>query len=128
TNRETIGVKWEDLDKAAIDQLKKGKVALLMNTCLSPSTQAVVDEFAAASGAKVYVYDDVPYETLAAGQKASYGQSCVPHYRLEHAKYIVAINNDFLGTWLTPIAFQHDFAKGRRASADMSKLVVFEPL
>lgn len=128
TNRETVGLKWEELDKAVVDQLKKGKVGLLMSTCLSPTTQELVSEFASASGAKLYRYDDISYDSHAAAQKASYGQEIIPSYRLDKAKYIVAINNDFLGTWLTPVAFNRGFSEKRRDIEDMNKLVVFEPL
>lgn len=119
-------VSWEDLDKAVVEQLKKGKVALLAATCLSPSTQALVDDFASGFLAKTYQYDDVSYEALVKAQKASYGQASLPRYHVERAKYILAVNNDFLGTWLTPTHFQRQFGKGRRASEGMNKLVVFE--
>jgi MoCo/4Fe-4S cofactor protein with predicted Tat translocation signal len=128
SNHETIGVKWEDLDKAVGEQLAKGKVALLMNTSLSPSTQALVEEFSTGLGAKVYQHDDISYASHSDAQKTSYGQTAIPRYHIDQAKYIVAINNDFLGTWLTPIAFNRQFAKGRKADAGMNKLVVFEPL
>lgn len=128
TNHETINVKWDDLDKAVVEQLKKGKVALLSSTCLSPSTVALTEEFVTATGGKVYSYDDISYASLGLAQKSSYGQDGLPGYRLDQAKYIVAINNDFLGTWLTPVTFQRQFAAGRKVSANMNKLVVFEPL
>jgi molybdopterin-containing oxidoreductase family iron-sulfur binding subunit len=128
TNHETVGVSWENLDKAVIEQLKKGKVAVLTSTIQSPSTQALVNEFAAGFGAKLYQYDDVSYDSVSAGQKASYGQDGLPRYNVEKARYIVAVNNDFLGTWLTPTAFNRQFAIGRKANAQMNKLVVFEPL
>lgn len=129
SNFQAVGVKWEDLDKAVVDQLKKGKVALLTGSTLSPTTQSLVEEFASASGAKVYAYDDLSYATTAAAQKASFGGSeTLPHYRVDQAKYIVAINNDFLGTWLQPVAFQRQFAARRKPNGEMNKLVVFESL
>lgn len=128
SSHETSPVKWEDLDKAVVAQLKKGKVALLTNSHLSPTTQMVIDDFAGAYGAKVYRYDDIGYESLAASQKASYGQSGLPRYHIEKAKYIVAVNNDFLGTWMSPVMFTKQFVDGRRANENMNKLVVFESL
>ena len=128
TNYQAVGVKWEDLDQAVVEQLKKGKVAVLTNTILSPSTQALLEEFAGATGAQLYTYDDVSYASTAMAQKASYGVESLPQYRVDQAKYIVAINNDFLGTWLQPVAYQKQFAKGRKADGQMNKLVVFESL
>jgi MoCo/4Fe-4S cofactor protein with predicted Tat translocation signal len=128
SNFETIGAKWEDLDKVVVEQMKKGKVAVLMAANLSPSTHALMDEFTGAFGAKVYQYDDLCYSSLSEAQKASYGTEVIPRYRIDQAKYIVAINNDFLGTWLTPISFQRQFGAARKANAEMNKLVVIEPL
>jgi len=128
SNHETINIKWEDLDKAVIDQLKKGKVAVLTSTVFSPTTNTLMEEFLGACGGKQYVYDDLSYADLAAAQKASFGSETLPNYHLDKAKYIVAINNDFLGTWLTPVKFNRQFAAGRKASENMNKLVVFESL
>ncbi len=128
TNRETINVKWDALDTAVVEQLKKGKVALLMGSQLSPTTQMLVSQFADATGAKLYGHDDISYDTVLDAAQASYGQRALPRYRFDQAKYIVAVNNDFLGTWLTPTHFQKQFGQGRRDKANMNKLVVFESL
>jgi molybdopterin-containing oxidoreductase family iron-sulfur binding subunit len=128
SNHEFAAVKWEDLDTAVIAQLKKGKVALLVNSHLSPTTQMLIDDFAGSYGAKTYRYDDIGYESVAASQKASYGQSGLPRYHIEKAKYIVAVNNDFLGTWMAPVMFTRQFVEGRKADENMNKLVVFESL
>ena len=128
TNREIVGLKWETLDQAVVDQLKKGKAALVMSTCLSPSTQTLVDDFANAYNVKVYRYDDISYDALRAAQKASYGQEGLPNYHFDRARYVFAVNNDFMGTWLTPTRFQAQFMKARKKSAEMNKLVVVESL
>ncbi|NJL24123.1 MAG: TAT-variant-translocated molybdopterin oxidoreductase [Calothrix sp. SM1_5_4] len=128
SNRETVGVKWEDLDTAVVEQLQKGKVALLTSTVMSPTTQALMDEFSGAFGAKVYRYDDVGYDAVTEAQKASYGQSALPLYHLDRAKYIVSVNNDFMGTWLTPTSLQQQFMQQRRKLPESNKLVVFESL
>lgn len=128
SNFETINVKWEDLDKAVTAELSKGKVGLVVNTHLSPTTQSLIDDFAGTYGAKVYRYDDLSYDSVVEGQKASYGQAALPGYQFEKAKYILAINNDFLGTWMTPTFFARQFSAGRKADKDMNKLVVIESL
>jgi molybdopterin-containing oxidoreductase family iron-sulfur binding subunit len=126
TNREIINIKWEDLDKQVSEQLAKGKVAILTANTMSPTTNALMDEFASAFGGKVYQYNDVGYDSLIEANKASYGSASIPRYHVEKAKVIVAINNDFLGTWLTPTAFTREFALRRKKTDDMNKLVVFE--
>jgi MoCo/4Fe-4S cofactor protein with predicted Tat translocation signal len=129
TNRETINAKWDDLDKNVVEQLNKGKVAVLTYNHASPTTQVLMEEFAGAFGGKIYQYDDVSYASLMEAQKASYGSAAIPRYRIEKAKVIVAINNDFLGTWVAPVTHQRQFASGRKKSTEgINKLVVFESL
>ncbi len=128
TNRETIGIAWEKLDEEVSAQLKKGKVAVLTNTLMSPSTRKLVNEFTTGFSAKHYVYDDIGFESIIEGQQRAYGQASLPRLRVDRARYILSVNCDFLGTWLTPTTFQRQFAKGRKASAEMNKLVVVEPL
>jgi molybdopterin-containing oxidoreductase family iron-sulfur binding subunit len=129
TNRETVGVAWENLDKAVIPQLQKGGVAVLTGSHYSPSTQAVMDEFAGAFDAKFYKCDDVAYCSFTSAQKDSYGDQGMPDYRFDRAKMVVAINNDFLGTWLNPVRFTRDFMSRRKKGGEaFNKLVVFESL
>lgn len=128
TNRETIGVKWEALDQEVSAQLAKGKSALLSGSNYSPSTKSLVSEFAEAFGTKVLFFDDLDLSYIREGQKVSYGKAVVPRYKIDKARMIVAVNNDFLGTWLTPVTFQREFMAGRQPGADMNKLVVFESL
>jgi molybdopterin-containing oxidoreductase family iron-sulfur binding subunit len=128
TNRETISIAWDKLDKEVVPQLKKGGVAVLSASSFSPSTRALMGEFASAYGAKIYNYDDISYEHVREGAKACFGRDAIPVINADKAKVIVAINNDFLGTWLTPVHFQRSFMKGRKPGADMNKLIVLESL
>ena len=128
TNNESVNMTWEKMDEELVAHFQKGKVALLTSSIPSPSIQAVMDGFKKQTGAKSYVYDEIGYDDVREGQKLSYGQSGIPEYRIDKAKYILAVNNDFLGTWMTPVAFQKQFAQGRKPNQDMSKLVVVESL
>lgn len=126
TNRETVNVKWEDLDTKVVEQLKKGKVVVLTGALSSPSTRAVVGDFAKAFGARHVAWEVFNHEDIRAGQKASYGEAIVPQYRFDKAKMIISIDADFLGSWLTPVAFSRQFAMGRKDIKNMSKLVSFD--
>lgn len=128
TNKETVGLAWDKLDEEVVETLKKGKVAILSSTISSPSTRDLISNFSSAVGAKTYTFDEINYDAIAEGQKLSYGQALIPNYQIDKAKYILAVNNDFLGTWLTPVVFQAQFAKGRKNAKEMSKLVVVESL
>lgn len=126
TNRDTVATTWEDADKAVVEQLKKGGVAILSSSLAGPSTKKVFGEFASAFGAEHYVWDSVGLEATREGQKASYGDDVVPNYRLDRAQLIISIDTDFLGTWLMPTAFSKQFADGRRNPKTMNQLVTFE--
>lgn len=126
TNRETIGVQWEALDSAVVEQLKKGGVAVLSATNFSPTTKELMEEFTSAFNAKTFVHDDISYASLLEGNKGSFGQATFPLYDFSKAQVVVAINNDFLGTWLAPTVQQRQFMEARKPGKQMNKLVVFE--
>lgn len=128
TNNQSVGIAWEKLDEEVVAQLKKGKVAILTSTIASPATKDLVDSFASQTGAQTYTFDELNYESLREGQRLSYGEGVVPNYRVDKAKYILAVNNDFLGTWMAPTVFQRLFAIGRKPGPGMNKLVVVESL
>lgn len=126
TNKDTIGIKWDNLDDKVVAQLKKGGVVVLTGNLASPSTRAVVSDFAQAFKADHVSWEPLANEEVREGQKASYGEALIPQYRFDKAKMIVSIDADFLGTWLNPTAFNHQFANGRRDPKKISKLVSFD--
>ncbi|WP_413294279.1 TAT-variant-translocated molybdopterin oxidoreductase [Bdellovibrio sp. HCB185ZH] len=126
SNSQLIDVKWEELDKKVSEQLVKGGVVVLSGPISSPSTRAVVSDFAQGFKAKTVVWDAFAHEEIRDGQKASYGEEVVPQYWFDKAKMIVSIDADFLGTWLNPTAFTHQFTQGRKDIKNMSRLVSFD--
>lgn len=129
TNKETISAKWEDLDPKVVEELKKGGVALLTSTLPSPSSRAVIADFQKTFGAARWVqYDSIPVDAITEAQKHSYGaaHSGLPRYRFDNAAYVVAIDADFLGTYLSPTEFTRQWSKRRKPGADMSRMVAFE--
>lgn len=126
TNRDTISATWESIDEAVGAQLKKGGVVVLTGAVASPSIRAVIGDFTQAFGAKHVAWEPLAHEEIRDGQKASYGEAVVPSYRFDKANLIVSIDADFLGTWLQPVAFTHQFSSNRKANREMSRLVVFD--
>lgn len=126
TNKDTIHVSWDDLDKAVSEQLKKGSVAVLTGTLSSPATRSVVSEFCQAFRAEHVVWEPLSYEEIREGQKRSYGDDVVPGYRFDQAQMVVSIDADFLGTWIAPTTFTKQFSKSRKDLSKMSRLVVFD--
>ena len=128
TNKETINVSFEELDKILPEEFKKGGAALLTNRIPSPSSQKLMKSFQSVFNAKHYVWEPLSREDLAESQRISYGTKLAPSYNLSKAQFIFSLNCDFLGTYLSPAEFQKQFAKSRRPDKQMSKLVILEPL
>ncbi|MEK2690598.1 TAT-variant-translocated molybdopterin oxidoreductase [Bdellovibrio sp. GT3] len=126
SNSQIIDVKWEELDKKVVEQLAKGGVAILSGPIASPSTRAVVSDFAQGFKAKTVVWDAFAHEEIRDGQKASYGDDVVPQYWFDKAKMIVSVEADFLGTWINPTAYTHQFTQGRKDIKNMSRMVSFD--
>lgn len=126
TNKETVNISWEDLDKKVVEEIKKGSVHVLTGNISSPATQAVVSDFCKAFGAEQTVWEPLASDDILEGQKKSYGEAVVPHFRFDLAKTIVSIDADFLGTWLTPVAFTRQFAAGRKNPSSMSRMISFD--
>jgi MoCo/4Fe-4S cofactor protein with predicted Tat translocation signal len=109
-----------------------GVVVLLTNTITSPTTKQVIGEFLAKyPGSKHVQYDADSYSGLLLANEATYGKKSIPSYRFDEAKVIVSLGADFLGTWLSPIEFARQYAKGRKIdekNPDISKHYQFESL
>ncbi len=119
---------WEKLDEAVMSSIKEGSVGLLTGSISSPSTNRLIRSFTDHFSAKHYLCDVMGADDVIEGQNLSFGDDVLPSFRFDKAKIIVSIGADFLGTWLAPEKFSHLFSKGRKADADMNKLVVFEAL
>lgn len=126
TNKETVQVSWEDLDKKVVEALKAGSVHILTGNISSPATAAVVSDFTKAFSAQHTVWEPLAADDILEGQKRSYGESVVPAYRFDKAQVIVSIDADFLGTWLTPVTFTKQFSAGRKDPAKMSRMYSFD--
>jgi MoCo/4Fe-4S cofactor protein with predicted Tat translocation signal len=126
TNKETVRISWEDLDKKVVEELKKGGVAVLTGNLNGPSTKAVVADFCSGFNADHYVWEPLAQDDVLNGQKISYGEAVVPLYKYDEAKVIVSIDADFLGAWGPAIQSNRLFANGRRNPSKMSRLISFD--
>ncbi|MGG9970747.1 TAT-variant-translocated molybdopterin oxidoreductase [Ferruginibacter sp. SUN002] len=106
-------------------------VVVLTSTISSPSTLQIISEFLAKqpAGSRHVQYDAVSYSGMLLANEACYGKKALPSYHFDNAKVIVSLAADFLGTWLSPVEFSAQYAKGRRVTADkkeMSRHIQFE--
>ena len=73
-------------------------------------------------------YDAVSYNGILDANEKDFGKRAIPHYRFDNANAIVSFGADFLGTWISPVEFQADYAKHRRPDVEggMSVHIQFE--
>lgn len=126
SNSQVVDAKWDSIDKDIVSQLRKGDVVVLTGGLASPATRAVVGDFVQGFKAKHVVWEALSNEEVREGQRASYGEAVLPHYRFDKAKMIVSIDADFLGTWISPTAFTNQFVEGRKDIKNMNRLVSFD--
>jgi MoCo/4Fe-4S cofactor protein with predicted Tat translocation signal len=124
---------YEVIDKMITDGIGRaaGKpIVLLTSTITSPTTLQIISEFLEKfPGSRHVQYDSVSYSGMLQANQASYGKRSIPSYHFENAKVIVSIGADFLGTWLSPVVFNNQYAKTRRIHAEkpeMSRHFQFE--
>ena len=126
-------VTFEIADKMiteALGSLGGKPIVLLTSSIHSPSALQIIKEFTAKfPGSRHVQYDAVSYSGMIQANKASYGKQAIPSYHFDKAKIIVSIAADFLGTWLTPVVFNRQYAETRKINAskpEMSKHFQFE--
>jgi molybdopterin-containing oxidoreductase family iron-sulfur binding subunit len=121
---------FDVLDKAIGEKLAGKTVALLTSTLNSPSTTQIITEFLAKyPGSRHVQYDAISYSGMLLANEACYGKRALPSYHFDNAKVIVSLGADFLGTWLSPVEFAHQYSKNRKVSAEkpeMSRHIHFE--
>ena len=123
---------WSNIDKEIGGKLAtaKGSIYILSSTIISPSTKAVIADFAAKyPNTKHVTYDAVSYSGMAKANAQTFGQEVIPSYHFNHAEVIVSIGADFLANWLSPIEYANQYSKTRKVGKNknkMSKHIQFE--
>ena len=105
---------WKELD----DKVKaglKGQIRIVSHTNNSPSFAAAVAAFKEQYPTTEWVqYDPISYSAQLEANLQSYGVRALPNYHFENAKCVVGIEADFLGTWISPTEYAHNYAKNRK--------------
>jgi len=126
---------WTEIDSQLSADLRAiagngGRIALLTNTVISPSTNAAIDQFKNAFGAGVVstvTYDAVSSYGIRKANEQSFGKAIIPDYDFSKARIIVSIAADFMNSWLFHNQYVPQYARNRNPQADwMSKHFHFE--
>ncbi len=114
---------WATLDQeiaVALGRIKAaGKaIRVIAPPDLGPTASAALEKFLAAfPGARRVNHEPPAQEAIASAHLATHGLRIIPRYHLDRAEIIVGIEADFLGTWLSPVAFTRAYVKGRDLGA-----------
>ena len=126
---------WSTVDNSIKKQLaeisaKGGKVRIMTNSTLSPSTDAILNEFVSSlerADAKIVTYDPISYSGITKANQVSFGSAVVPTYHFDKAKVIVSISADFLTNWLLATDYMSDYLSNRNPDNNwMSRHFQFE--
>jgi len=123
---------WTDLDAKVKSTLSNSRgVRIVTHTMLSPTDKKAVANFIAKyPSTKVVTYDPVSSAAILEANESTFRDRVIPSYHFDKASHIVAFNADFLGTWISPVEYAHDYAQGRKIKdvhgAKMSKHVQVE--
>ena len=122
---------WAEVDQAILarlDEFRRSRTAVryLSGTITSPTKQAVIDRFLAQfHNARHVMYDALSASAILDAHQQTHGTRVLPHYRFDQADVVVSFDADFLGTWISPVEFTHDYSS-RRRPPEMSWHVQFE--
>ncbi|MDP5169108.1 MAG: TAT-variant-translocated molybdopterin oxidoreductase, partial [Bacteroidia bacterium] len=113
-------MEWSDLDAELIPAFQQlaasgGSVRVLSRTLASPSAKAAVAAFLAPFGenGKHVTYEGASASAVSQAQAADFGVKAFPSYRFDRAKVIASFSCDFLGSWVSPVEFLHQWASRR---------------
>ena len=141
--KEKEDITWSRLDNEITEKLtniskSKGKIRILSNTIISPSTKgainAFIDKFSIPdesgnvfSDVKHIQYDAQSYFAIRKANDLAFGDPFIPSYHFDKAKTIVSISSDFISSWLNPSKYSCDYSKTRKPENGwMSKHFQFE--
>jgi molybdopterin-containing oxidoreductase family iron-sulfur binding subunit len=123
---------WEALDATIQNALSAGSnIRILTPSNYSPSFAEAVKAFKAKyPNTEVVTYDAHSNSAMLLANQNQFGTKGIPSYHFDKAEVIVNFNADFLGTWIAPVQFAHQWAKNRKIKdahhAHMSRMIAFE--
>jgi MoCo/4Fe-4S cofactor protein with predicted Tat translocation signal len=119
---------WEVVDKEVLAKLneiagKGGKIRIVSNSVISPSTKASIGKFITKYSTTEHIqYDQVSCYGMLKANEESMGGAFIPSYDFTKASIIVSIGADFLGTWISPIEFSKQYGWTRELGEDKKEM------
>lgn len=127
---------WNQVDQFVKAELTKvqasgKKIRIISSSINSPSSKAVIADFAGKyANTKHIQVDPISYTGIIKANENSFAKAVLPRYRFDKADLIVSFGADFLGTWISHLEFNRDYAVNRDNASlknkKMSRHVQFE--
>ena len=124
---------WETAHKTLSDGIVSartaGKDVVWIGSPKTAATNALIQQFIAASGGKVLYWDPIEPPGLRAASAAVFGRNGMPRFVLDQAHTILSFGADFLGTWGSQVEHSLGYANSRDPEKGdfVSRLVCVEP-
>lgn len=107
---------WANLDGEITSALASagGKIVILSASVISPSMLKLYEAFKEKyPNTEIVYYDTVSYSAMRKVNFETFGKDAVMRYNFAEAEIIAGFNCDFLGSWLSPVEYALQYAKGR---------------
>ncbi|TAH25614.1 MAG: 4Fe-4S dicluster domain-containing protein [Cytophagales bacterium] len=99
-------------------------IRIISSSINSPSTLSVISEFKNKYPVTEHIqYDANSVSGLLKANQISFGNYVVPSYDFSKANVIVSFGADFLGTWISPIEYSKQYAKGKKLGKSKKTMV-----
>ena len=116
---------WKDALSQLTQQLQalqsqnRQQDVTLITPPLGAHQALLVDQFAQAYGLKWLPFEPVSEAPLHQAVRQVFGTDQLPWFDVQHARTILSIGADFLGTWLSPVRFGREYGIFRQGSYDV---------
>ena len=113
---------WSAIDAAISARLvavaaRGHRIVLLTGSGLGPSFRRLLEKWRERyPDTRHLVHEPLSTAAIRTANERSFGQAVVPRHRFDLAKRVVALEADFLGTWLSPVEATRRYAAARRVS------------
>ncbi len=109
-------VSWAELDLLVEKEIPtNSSVRIVTSTVYSPTIQASIDAFRQRyPNTRVVSYDTAGTSALVQVHRDAIGRAAVPGYDFSKADVVVAIDCDFLGSWVFPSLFNEQYGRRRK--------------
>jgi anaerobic selenocysteine-containing dehydrogenase len=126
---------WDEALDTVVSRFKAAqsqpKGMVLLTSPLRGHLGLVASRFAGAYGGRHFALDTLEETVLQQSVKTVFGQSRIPHFDIENAKYVMSFGSDFLGSWLSPVHYSRQYGEFRqgesRGKTGRGTLVQVEP-